>query len=58
VRSEAGRLRASGVPAADSAAAIEQGARVRWDNWANPEWIDYAARAFYQASLPPARVLP
>ena len=58
VRSEAGRLRASGVPAADSAAAIEQGARVRWDNWANPEWIDYAARAFYQASLPSARVLP
>jgi glyoxylase-like metal-dependent hydrolase (beta-lactamase superfamily II) len=57
VRSEAGRLRASGVPAADSAAAIEQGARVRWDNWANPEWIDYAARAFYQASLPAARVL-
>lgn len=58
VRSEAGRLQASGVPADDSAAAIEQGARVRWDNWANPEWIDYAARAFYQVSLPAARVLP
>jgi glyoxylase-like metal-dependent hydrolase (beta-lactamase superfamily II) len=50
VRSEARRLRASGASAADAAAAIEQGARARWDTWANPEWIGYAARAFHQAS--------
>ena len=51
VRSEASRLRASGASAADAAAAIDQGARARWDNWGNPEWIGYAARAFQQASL-------
>lgn len=45
VRSEASRLRASG---ADAAAAVEQSAHVRWDNWANPEWIRYATR------LPPS----
>jgi CRISPR/Cas system type I-B associated protein Csh2 (Cas7 group RAMP superfamily) len=52
VRGEASRLRASGASADDAAAAIEQGARARWDRWANPEWIGYAARAFYQASPP------
>jgi glyoxylase-like metal-dependent hydrolase (beta-lactamase superfamily II) len=52
VRGQASRLRASGASAADAAAAIEQAARARWDNWANPEWIGYAARAFYQASPP------
>jgi glyoxylase-like metal-dependent hydrolase (beta-lactamase superfamily II) len=51
VRSQASRLRASGASAADAATAIEQGARARWDTWANPEWISYAARAFHQASL-------
>jgi glyoxylase-like metal-dependent hydrolase (beta-lactamase superfamily II) len=56
VRSQAGRLRASGASAADAAAAIEQDARARWDNWANPEWIGYAARAFHQASPSAARV--
>jgi len=35
--------------------AIEQSARARWDNWANPEWIGYAARAFHQASPPAPR---
>ena len=52
MRGEASRLRASGASADDAAAAIEQGARVRWDNWTNPEWIGYAARAFYRASPP------
>jgi hypothetical protein len=52
VRSQASRLRASGAPADDAAAAIEQAALARWDTWANPEWIGYAARAFYQASPP------
>jgi hypothetical protein len=52
VRREAGRLRASGASADDAAAAIEEGARARWDDWANPEWIGYAARAFHQASPP------
>jgi glyoxylase-like metal-dependent hydrolase (beta-lactamase superfamily II) len=56
VRSQAGRLRASGASAADAAAAIEQDARARWDNWANPEWIGYAACAFHQASPSAARV--
>ena len=51
VRSEAIRLRASGASADDTAAAIEQGARARWANWANPEWIQYGARAFHQAGL-------
>jgi hypothetical protein len=37
---------ASGASADDAAAAIEQGARARWDSWPNPEWIGYAARAF------------
>jgi glyoxylase-like metal-dependent hydrolase (beta-lactamase superfamily II) len=52
VRSEARRLRASGASADDTAAAIDQAGRARWDTWANPEWISYAARAFYQASPP------
>ena len=52
VRSQASRLRASGASADDAAAAIGQAALVRWDTWANPEWISYAARAFYQASPP------
>jgi hypothetical protein len=52
VRSQASRLRASGASADDAAAAIEQGARARWDTWANPEWIGYAVRAFHQASPP------
>jgi glyoxylase-like metal-dependent hydrolase (beta-lactamase superfamily II) len=56
VRSQASRLRDSGASAADAAAAIEQDARARWDTWANPEWIGYAARAFHQASLSAARV--
>ena len=50
VRSEADRLRASGASADDAAAAIDQGARARWGNWENPEWIGYAAQAFYLAS--------
>ena len=52
IRSEASRLRASGASADDAAAAIDQAGRARWDTWANPEWIGYAARAFYQASPP------
>jgi Metallo-beta-lactamase superfamily len=52
VRSQASRLRASGASADDAAAAIEQEARARWGTWANPEWIGYAARAFYLASPP------
>jgi glyoxylase-like metal-dependent hydrolase (beta-lactamase superfamily II) len=56
VRRQASRLRAGGASAADTAAAIGQGARARWDTWANPEWIGYAARAFYEASPSAARV--
>jgi len=49
------RLRASGASADETAAAIEQDARARWNTWANPDWIGYAARAFHQASTPAAR---
>ena len=31
---------------------VRSDARARWDTWANPEWIGYAARAFHQASPP------
>jgi hypothetical protein len=55
VRGEASRLRVSGASADETAAAIEQDARARWNTWANPEWIGYAARAFHQASTPAAR---
>jgi len=34
----------------------EQAARARWDTWANPEWIGYAARAFHKASPTAPRV--
>jgi len=50
VRSEAGRLRASGASSEDAAAEIERGALARWDDWENPEWIGFAARCFYDAS--------
>lgn len=53
VRGEAARLRADGASADDAAAAIDKAARNRWSTWANPEWIDFAARAFY-AAAPPA----
>jgi hypothetical protein len=50
VRGEAVRLRASGASPDDAAATIDKDARARWDTWANPEWISFAARAFYDAS--------
>lgn len=50
VRTESARLRASGVSVDDAAATIDQEARARWASWDHPEWIDFAARAFYQAS--------
>jgi glyoxylase-like metal-dependent hydrolase (beta-lactamase superfamily II) len=52
VRSEAARLRTSGASPDDAAAAIDKDARARWNTWANPEWINFAARAFYDASHP------
>jgi glyoxylase-like metal-dependent hydrolase (beta-lactamase superfamily II) len=50
VRSEAGRLRASGASSDEAVAEIERGVLARWDTWENPEWIGFAARAFYDAS--------
>jgi glyoxylase-like metal-dependent hydrolase (beta-lactamase superfamily II) len=50
VRSEAGRLRAGGASSDDAVALIEQGVLARWDTWENPEWVGFAARAFYDAS--------
>lgn len=50
VRDEAGRLRASGASVDDAAAAIDREARARWSTWDNPEWITFAARAFYDAA--------
>jgi|SRR5438876_6982917 len=50
VRGEAGRLRASGASIEDAAASIDKDARARWNTWANPDWIDFAARAFYDGS--------
>jgi glyoxylase-like metal-dependent hydrolase (beta-lactamase superfamily II) len=47
VRAEATRLRAAGVSAGDAAAVIEKDARARWSTWERPEWIGFAARAFY-----------
>ncbi|MFL6076138.1 MAG: MBL fold metallo-hydrolase [Mycobacteriales bacterium] len=47
VRDEAARLRAAGTSAGDTIAAIERDARTRWSDWANPEWIAFAATAFY-----------
>ncbi|MER5219539.1 MBL fold metallo-hydrolase [Streptomyces flaveus] len=49
VRDEAGRLRAAGLSADESAATIDQDARTRWSTWERPEWISSAARAFYDA---------
>jgi glyoxylase-like metal-dependent hydrolase (beta-lactamase superfamily II) len=49
VGGETRRLRESGVSADDAAATIEKDARVRWSTWANPEWIGFAVRAFYDA---------
>ena len=53
VRGEARRLRASGASPEDAVATIDKDARARWDTWANPEWISFTARAFYDASPPP-----
>jgi glyoxylase-like metal-dependent hydrolase (beta-lactamase superfamily II) len=50
VRSEATRLRATGASADDVAATIDKQARARWTTWDHPEWINFAARVFYQAS--------
>jgi glyoxylase-like metal-dependent hydrolase (beta-lactamase superfamily II) len=50
VRSEARRLRASGASPDEAAATIDTDARARWSTWANPEWISFTARAFYDAS--------
>jgi glyoxylase-like metal-dependent hydrolase (beta-lactamase superfamily II) len=49
VRGEVERLRASGASSGETASAIGKDARARWDTWANPEWIGFAARAFYDA---------
>jgi glyoxylase-like metal-dependent hydrolase (beta-lactamase superfamily II) len=52
VREEAGRLRANGSTADDAVAKVAATARTRWSSWENPEWIPFAARAFYAESAP------
>ncbi|MGR6918661.1 MBL fold metallo-hydrolase [[Actinomadura] parvosata] len=47
VYGEVTRLRAAGVPADEAAARIDEQARARWATWERPEWIGFAARAFY-----------
>jgi glyoxylase-like metal-dependent hydrolase (beta-lactamase superfamily II) len=50
VRGEVARLRENGASAEVAAATIDRDARVRWSTWANPEWISFAAHAFYNAT--------
>ncbi|MDP4511326.1 MBL fold metallo-hydrolase [Nonomuraea turcica] len=50
VRGEAARLRAAGASADETAATIDKDARVRWATWERPEWIGFAARAFYDSA--------
>ena len=47
VRGEVTRLRADGATPDEAAAAIEKGAKARWNTWDNPEWIAFTVRAFY-----------
>ncbi|SPL95919.1 Fumarylacetoacetase [[Actinomadura] parvosata subsp. kistnae] len=47
VYGEVTRLRAAGVSADEAAARIDEEARARWATWERPEWIGFAARAFY-----------
>lgn len=47
VQSEVRRMRADGVAAEEAAALIEERAVARWKGWETPQWIRYAARAFY-----------
>jgi hypothetical protein len=42
--------RAAGASEDEAAATIDKDARARWSAWDNPEWINFAARAFYHAS--------
>ncbi|MGI5447609.1 MBL fold metallo-hydrolase [Streptomyces sp. CA-243310] len=49
VRDEAGRLRASGASADETAATIDKAARSLWKTWERPEWISLAAQAFHAA---------
>jgi glyoxylase-like metal-dependent hydrolase (beta-lactamase superfamily II) len=49
VRAEVTRLRATGASADETASALDEGARARWPEWTNPEWIGLAARAFHAA---------
>ncbi|MEV4571499.1 hypothetical protein AB0K12_47785 [Nonomuraea sp. NPDC049419] len=41
------RLRESGATVEETVAAIDEEARARWSMWERPEWIAFAARAFY-----------
>jgi len=50
VRGEAARLRAAGTSADDTVTIIDKDARARWSTWEHPEWISFAASAFYAAS--------
>lgn len=47
VRDETARLKAAGVSADETASTIDKDARTRWNTWERPEWITFAARAFY-----------
>lgn len=48
VRAETRRMRDGGSAIEDVAGAIEEHALARWDHWETPQWIRFAARAFYQ----------
>jgi glyoxylase-like metal-dependent hydrolase (beta-lactamase superfamily II) len=49
VRAEVTRLKTDGASAAETAAKVDEDARARWPEWANPEWIGLAATAFHAA---------
>jgi glyoxylase-like metal-dependent hydrolase (beta-lactamase superfamily II) len=48
VRAETTRLHKAGASAEEAAEAIVLGARDRWSDWDNPDWIPFVANAFYR----------
>jgi glyoxylase-like metal-dependent hydrolase (beta-lactamase superfamily II) len=50
VQAEVTRLKKAGASAEEAAAKLDEDARARWPEWANPEWIGLAATAFHAAS--------
>jgi glyoxylase-like metal-dependent hydrolase (beta-lactamase superfamily II) len=47
VRAEVTRLRADGATVEQTVSALDESARAKWPEWANPEWIALAATAFH-----------